>query len=62
MEGLGWAIGCVGRIMRSIASWERESLIVGFGRRDGGMGGRMGGVIDLHLVILCIWDQCALGG
>lgn len=31
--------------MRLIESWERRSLIVGGGRRDGGQGGRMGGAI-----------------
>ncbi len=32
--------------MRLIGSWGRRSLIVGFGRRGGGLGGRMGGVIE----------------
>lgn len=31
--------------MRSIGNWGRGSLIVGFGRRGGGMGGGMGDVI-----------------
>lgn len=31
--------------MRLIGSWGRRSLIVRYGRRDGGRAGRMGGVI-----------------
>lgn len=34
--------------MRLIGSLGRRSLIVGFGRRDGGLGGRMVGVIELY--------------
>jgi hypothetical protein len=32
--------------MRLIGSWGRRSLIVGFGRNDGRMAGRMGDVIE----------------
>ena len=38
--------GCVRRIMRLIGNWGRRSLIVGSGRRGGGRGGRMEGVIE----------------
>ena len=44
--GRGLGGGCVRRIMRLTGSWEKESLIVGDGRRGGGRGGRMGGVIE----------------
>lgn len=37
--------GFARRIMRLIGSWGRRSLIVGFGRRGGGLGGRMDGAI-----------------
>lgn len=33
--------------MRLTGSWGRRSLIVGFGRRGGGRGGRMVGVIEV---------------
>jgi hypothetical protein len=33
--------------MRLTGSWGRRSLIVGFGRRGGGLGGRMVGVIEV---------------
>lgn len=35
--------------MRLIGSLGRRSLIVGFGSRDGGLGGRMVGVIELYV-------------
>lgn len=50
--------GCVKRIMRLIGSWERRSLIVDFGRRDGGQDGRMGDVINISWIGL---DLCMLG-
>lgn len=45
--GKSSACGCAGRIMRSIGSWGRGSLIAGCGRRGGGMAGRGGGVIEI---------------
>ena len=44
--GMSLEDGCVRRIMGLIGSWGRGSLIVIGGRRGGGRGGRMGGVID----------------
>lgn len=35
--------------MRLIGSLGRKNLIVDFGRRDGGLGGRMDGVIELYV-------------
>lgn len=39
--------GCVRHTMRLIGSWARVFLTVISGKRGGGPGGRMGGVIDL---------------
>lgn len=41
--------GCARRITRLIGSLGRRSLIVDFGRRDGGLGGKMVGVIKLYV-------------
>ena len=42
--------------MLLIGSWGRGTLIVAFGRRGGGRGGRMGGVIDYPLLLsLCLF-------
>lgn len=46
--------------MRLIGSWGSLSLIVGFGRRGGGLGGRMGGVIESFLSPSIISSMSAL--
>ena len=43
---MAWGDGCVRLTTRSIASWGNKSLTVGNGRRDGGLGGRTGDVIE----------------
>jgi hypothetical protein len=47
VQGRSLGSGFVRRIMRLIRSWGSRNLIVGGGRRGGGLGGRMGGVIDV---------------
>jgi hypothetical protein len=44
--------------MRLIGSWGSRSLIVGFGRRGGGLGGRMGGVIEFVFLRLLYLYLC----
>lgn len=46
--------------MRLIGSWGSRSLIVGFGRRGGGLGGRMGGVIESFFSLLLLYHSALL--
>jgi hypothetical protein len=50
----------VRRIMRLMRSWERAALIATSGKRDGGLGGRMGGVgerksLERVCIVLAFW-------
>ena len=48
--------------MRLIGSWARRCLIVGSGRRGGGLGGGMGGVIRGFWGLYCWKVMTALDG
>ena len=54
--------GCARRIMRLIGNWGRGNLIAGGGKRGGGLGGRMDGVIRVEIGVRHVLLLRLVGG